>query len=656
MKNKFTTLLILAALVSGIYIFLTTLLTNFLSGPRLKAILIKPVEKALARNVEIGTIKVSIFKGINFTNLVIKDQNPEETFASIDSFNLHYELLPLLQGKLVIKSVQVNNPKLNIVKNKRGILNLANIGKPVKGQKVEDDPSQEYVDPLPLALTFESVSVSKGTLTFTDLTGELPRIDANGDAALSISLGKDLASTSISGTTTILANGIYKDQKPVLMLDGRFTQKAFSFQGNISMGFEKLIFNGIVDNYASRPEIKLNVNSSRLNLDNITTLINSQKTTGKKKPAETAPPIPTLTEAAEISEPVTGEVNQAPADAIPALAPETGQAALPTPPTVEPVQPAAQETLEVEGVAAQSSSPAGKEPAAKTQNFSCLGDITISELISTKFKARNIKVYYSLNNHVVTLKNFSGEIFGGNIIGNVILDLKPQEPIFTGDLKAKGIALSELLEKLGKPTENLSGALTTSLTFNGTGLEWPTLQNTLSGEGDYLLADGGIKSPISSALAALLEIPEVENLRFKDLTGSLKIVNGDVQLTASLTSSQFDLKGEGRIGLNGNLDLPLTLLLSQENSLKLAEKSAYSNYLADDQGRISLHVLLQGSTNEPKLRFDEKESVNRVQKIVVKKAEEKLGEAIKKELGVSPEQGDIVKGLSEKFLNEMFKK
>ena len=40
----------------------------------------------------------------------------------------------------------------------------------------------------------------------------------------------------------------------------------------------------------------------------------------------------------------------------------------------------------------------------------------------------------------------------------------------------------------------------------------------------------------------------------------------------------------------------------------------------------------------------------------MKKAEEELGKVISKELGVSSEEGDIVKGLSDKFLNEMFKK
>ena len=78
MKKRLTSIAILIGLIVGGYILATVALNNFLSGPRLKAMLIEPAEKVLAKDVEVGSIKVSIFKGISINDIAIKDSRPEK--------------------------------------------------------------------------------------------------------------------------------------------------------------------------------------------------------------------------------------------------------------------------------------------------------------------------------------------------------------------------------------------------------------------------------------------------------------------------------------------------------------------------------------------------------------------------------------------------
>ena len=177
MKKRLTLPLFLVAALGLAYLLATLTLNSLLSEERLRLMLIEPAEAQLGRKIDVGSIDVSLLSGINIGNLKIHGKNPSEDFLSIAAFRLDYKLLPLLHKQLVITELLVDQPSLSLSRDASGAFNFADLS--LETKKVEREippPEEQTVEPLPLSLIFDKITVSKANLTFTDQTGELPAI------------------------------------------------------------------------------------------------------------------------------------------------------------------------------------------------------------------------------------------------------------------------------------------------------------------------------------------------------------------------------------------------------------------------------------------------------------------------------------------------
>jgi hypothetical protein len=162
-------------------------------------------------------------------------------------------------------------------------------------------------------------------------------------------------------------------------------------------------------------------------------------------------------------------------------------------------------------------------------------------------------------------------------------------------------------------------------------------------------------TPMTTALATLLGLQELRDLRFKNFSGDLKIEKGNVFLDSGLQSSNIDILAKGTVGLDGRLDMPLTLRLSSEYGQILDEQATFAKYLGDDQGRTTLHLKAKGSVQEPKLTIDTKAAGKQIRKAVERKAIEALGRALTKDqpTDTAGSSQDPVKSMSERLLKEL---
>lgn len=579
MRRKLPVSVIIILVIGAAYLIASLALNNFLSQERLRIMLVEPVEDQLGRKIEIGSINISLFSGIDIKDIVVKEKDPAQDFASIGNFRLKYEILPLFEKRLVIKEVLIDGPTIKISRNAQGVSNFADLTlKPKNIQKEIPPPELQTVDPLPVTLVFDQIKVNNLNLMFTDQTGELPAITSTeGDLTLAVTLGKTLADAQYKGTLDLIVNTQFNGSKPVLVIKSDVSEQQIAFKGELTVELDKLLFSGQLANPLTEPNLTLDLQGATLDLERLAGL----KPAGQKNGDVTAPDAPALA-----SPPATGT----------------------------------------------------SQPGAK--KFRAHGKININEVRHGKLALQNLNLNYAFAENVLEITDLKAGLFGGSINGKAGLELGQPTPAFRGQLKADKLQMASAMESLGKPKGYLAGELSGDFSGRGAGSGWPKIRDSLDGQGKFVIIKGGLaSSPISQALAKLLGIPELDNLRFDRLSATVKIAGGRAALDSSLSSKVLDLQTKGSAGLDGSLDLPLVLQLSPEYSRRLQERASFTRYLADASGRTSLTLTLRGTVDQPDLRLNGEGAGNQIKNALGRKAGEELSRALSKKLGGLDKQG-----------------
>ena len=188
----------------------------------------------------------------------------------------------------------------------------------------------------------------------------------------------------------------------------------------------------------------------------------------------------------------------------------------------------------------------------------------------------------------------------------------------------------------------LTGSLQAATTFSGAGNTWEQVSKVLTADGSFNLTEGGLKgTPVSSSIASLLGLQELRDIRYKNISGTFKIVEGGkMKIKTNLQGADLDAEADGIIGLDGSLDMPLTFHLSPALADKLRSRTSFAKYLTDEQGGATLHLKLGGNIKSPQPTLDMKDVQDQLQKSLQKEALKQLDGSGEKS---SPE--DMIKGL-----------
>ncbi len=283
------------------------------------------------------------------------------------------------------------------------------------------------------------------------------------------------------------------------------------------------------------------------------------------------------------------------------------------------------------------------------------------DILNTRYQDLTIEeflVKYELLNNIFTVKDLTIHTADGSIGGNVVANLNDFDPTYKGRLIVKDIKIEKIRKGLRQENSQLINAgLNTDITFNGKGSQWPDLGQYIDANGTYSIKDGEAKDlPITKALATVLAMPELNRIIFDDMSGTLQMADGDLQLDNTFTCSEFTAHSKGTIGLDGGLDFPIKMTLSLAYSQKLRERASIAKYLEDDNGQTTLQMQLVGSIAEPKIRFDAKAVVSQqIQKAVNKKALSAIEKVIDKNSKDNP-QAQELKNVADQLLQGLFGK
>ncbi|MBU0908585.1 MAG: AsmA family protein [Proteobacteria bacterium] len=569
-----TTIRVLAGIVVVVLLViagLSAFVHFYLTGDRLEAMLVPSAQKALGRDITLGRIDVSLFQGITVDGFTVKEPDGKQDFASAGKFILRYDLMPLLQKKLVVSEIRLEQPAVRIFRDDKGRFNfssLAMLAKQGSASASSETPSAP-AEALPLALTVDKISVHRAHLLFSDAKGEMPSIDALADVNVGLDLAHGMDSLRFKGDGKFELTAVYQGLEPRINGTLVFNEQQLSSHVEVAVQDEKISLDSKVDNYLKKPSVELNAAGKQLNIDKLLAMAGA----------------------------LTG-----------------------------------QDTAGKQGAGRTQSSAAGRQgapPAALATKLppglTAHGHIEVEKATYQGLEMSNLHLIYRLEKNILTVQELTADTAEGSIATNLTVDLNEPGLAYQGTMVLKAVQLALLQDALfPNITEKISGGLSTDVSYSGAGMDWPVLRDRLSADGNFTLMDGKIlNSGVARSIADLLGLPELQDFVFSNLSGNAKVSEGNVNLTSSMEGRDLNMEAAGRIGLDKTLDLPLTLQLAPELSQRLQQKASIARYLANEQGRTTIRLKLAGTLDHPQPVLDTASVQKQVGETLLNKA---LGE------------------------------
>jgi len=558
----------------------------YLTDERVKALVIPQAKAALGREVAIGDIKIGLLSGITIKDFVVMEADTKTNFASTKAFVLSYELLPLLQKKLVISELRFDEPTVQIIRDKKGNFNFSTLAiladKPQEKAAEKTKPAAAAA--LPLALTINQIKLNRAQIRIRDQLNEIPAVDATSNAKLNVVLGRTMNDLLYNGSFDFDAAVGYGDTQTKLNGKGTISQKDMAVTLDTDLEGEQVHAEADVKSFMQSPNATIAITSKSLNIDKLLGIVAGLPATQADK--------------AQTKQPTKGKSGTVIAKSLPP------------------------------GLVAQ-------------------GSVQVDKAIYKGLNANNFSMAFDLAKGILTVKELSAKAYGGKLNSTMIVDLNKPDLAYDGKLGLQSVQAGDLSSALAEKLAGmLAGSLQSELSFSGAGTAWQQISKALTADGSFTLSDGRIKgTPVSSSIANLLGLQELNNISYKNIAGTFKIVEGGkLKIKTNLQGPDLDAETEGVIGLDGSLDLPLTFHLSPALADKLRSRASFAKYLSDEEGGATLHLKLAGTVKHPQPTLDMKGVQEQLQKTLQNEVLKKL-DSSGKQSGEKSSPENILKGL-----------
>ena len=267
---------------------------------------------------------------------------------------------------------------------------------------------------------------------------------------------------------------------------------------------------------------------------------------------------------------------------------------------------------------------------------------------------KNFQISAEVQGQDVLLQNLSFQLFDGQVTAEGMVTSGSETPPFTSEITIQGMQLSPALNAMATTQVSISGTAGADLNAQGRGFSMPDLTKSLEGTGHVAVKDGKIEGVnlLQEAISILkvtgISLDNAKATVFSTIETDLAIKQGTVHVQRLLMDSHdFQATGGGTIGFDQTLNLTVNLNLSQDLSQKIARSSPAAK-LAMEEGRLSLPLMITGTTQAPSYGLDMKSLTGRVQEQAQKKVEEAVGGLLKgttKPEDLKQQGRDLLKGL-----------
>ena len=565
-------------------------LQRYFTDERLRSLVLPPVREALGREVDFASCSVNILSGIKLDGLEIKEADGKNDFVTVKALSLGYSLWPLLHKRFEISRVRLKQPRINIWRDRAGHFNFESLKvlqknrETVRAEPCRMVPSLAGVggaadDPaagMPLSLIVKSCEISDAGIHFRDQMGELPEADLKADFGGSVDLSRGLRPEDIvaRGKLDFILTALYHELAPEARGRVEFDQRRIDYRIDVKLDREQCTLSGTLSQYLSKlPELVLNVDSPRLDLAYLAGLGEKLSATGK------------------------------PAAATPTAAKKT--------PGVKP----------------------GAAPALIAS-----GHVKIREAVYEAWRVDDFAFKYDYRNALLRITDLGGRLAGGGFAGAVALKSFPAKVDFDGEFNFSGLRLEGLLAMAAPRLQSPpSGLLRGEFKFSGHGRQPEVLKRNLTVVGKYGIEDLKVRNALSRELARRLQLEALNDLEIAVLEGDFRLIDGAINLNNKWHGRQLQGEAVGKVGLDGRLDLPLTLVLNRDLSGSLARRYAWVKETFNDKEEATVTFRLAGTLLSPAVSLDRGQLQKQLRKSLEKRVEKELFKRLDRSAG---EKGD----------------
>jgi AsmA protein len=262
-------------------------------------------------------------------------------------------------------------------------------------------------------------------------------------------------------------------------------------------------------------------------------------------------------------------------------------------------------------------------------------DLPLALSLKKPVEIKDLQASAEMKGQDARLNSLSFQLFGGFLRAQGTLGVGKPLPPFSGTLSLQGLQMGPALQAVGTDHISMSGQAGAALTVTGRGFAHSDLVKALAGSGHVAVKDGKISgiNLIQEAATLLkvagLPLDRLNATAFSTIESDVAINQGLIAVQRLLVDSHdFQATGGGTIGLDQSLDLKLNLNLSQALSQKIATGSPIAK-VALNGGRLSLPLLITGSTQAPSYGLDTKMFTGQVQQQAKEKVRGAIGGLLK---------------------------
>jgi hypothetical protein len=260
--------IVVIGIIIILFIGLTLFVKSYLSGERLKAMILPRAEALTGRKVNLEDISVSLFKGVVAKGLSVKEMDGQRDFFKMKEFVLSYRLLPLLKREFVISKIEILSPSVMIIKDRNGKYNFSSMME--KSSPKPSKPAEPKGEGLPVSITADRLSVRNGQFKFVDEEKSLPDVTGAFDMEFVGSLEKDGTPRMKSGQIEV------KEIRVVLKgtdikTTGKVDMDTQTIRANLKtlIGKDSMDLTATVKDYLKTPEVIANLHAKELDLDKL---------------------------------------------------------------------------------------------------------------------------------------------------------------------------------------------------------------------------------------------------------------------------------------------------------------------------------------------------------------------------------------------------
>lgn len=662
------------------------------------------IEEALNRKVQLQDIRLTIWPriGARVGGFVVQDDPAFRTgaFASLSSLDVGVKLLPLLRGKVEVEEITLRDPVIMVLKNPQGQLNVSTLGaKPAAppAPSKPEAPAQPSGSPLQALalLAVDRVSIEGGKLTYRDESSPKPvEYTVNHLELL-------LTSVHLGDSPSVHVGAIVQPYNLPVRLDGTFGPlvetldvKSFTFNlglGKIAIGLKGRAIGGNLDATVNALQIDtadlpvalpltkpiqikdlhltlhtqypFSPDTTPLNQLDLTDLgltvtmggsaINVKGTATKGLATVTAASSSITTSDLPIALPLAKpvELKDLHVNLKAKYPPKEGAAPLELAeiPNLGLTVALGSSRIEVKG-----SVLGGVAKATANSKLVNTTDLPFTLPLKKPVEIKDLQVAAEMKGQEVRLTALALQLFGGLVRTQGTLGVGNTAPPFSGTASIQGLQLGPALQAVGTDQVSMSGTASADLTLNGRGFAHPDLVKALTGSGHVAVREGRIEGINLLQQAAMLlkvvgvQLDNVKATAFSTIESDVAVKQGLITVQRLLLDSHdFQATGGGTIGLDQSLDMKVNLNLSQALSQKIATGSPIAR-VAMTGGRLSLPLLITGSTQAPSYGLDTKMFAGKVKEQVKETVKGAVGDLLKgnaKPEDLKQQGKDLLKGL-----------